>query len=211
MLQFVELPVYTPATTEAFATYGVMDEGTVAQPVQYPSNVFPQFGGLEVSTSSTALQALTDAVLYLVSYPFECSEQLASRILAVSALRDVLTAFKAEGLPSPDEMEQAVERDIERLQGMQNEDGGFPYWRHGFEFDPLQQYSCDACLAPRPSKKGFAVPAEMQPSGPAVSAGDREPLSFLVLRANPLDAERVCALCPQSGGRPRCRKRPKGY
>ncbi|MFT3894351.1 MAG: alpha-2-macroglobulin family protein [Anaerolineales bacterium] len=61
----VELPVYTPATTEAFATYGVIDEGTLAQPVQYPSNVFPQYGGLEVTTSSTALQALTDAVLYL--------------------------------------------------------------------------------------------------------------------------------------------------
>ncbi len=97
----IELPVYTPATTEAFATYGVVDEGAIAQPVAAPDNVFPQFGGLEISTSSTALQALTDAVLYLVSYRFECSEQLASRILAVAALRDVLTAFSAEGLPSP--------------------------------------------------------------------------------------------------------------
>ena len=114
----VELPVYTPATTEAFATYGVIDEGAVTQPVLYPSDVFPQFGGLEVSTSSTALQALTDAVLYLVSYPFECSEQLASRILAVASLRDVLTAFKAEGLPAPGEMESAVERDIERQTGV---------------------------------------------------------------------------------------------
>ena len=160
----VELPVYTPATTEAFATYGVVDEGTVAQPVQYPSNVFPQFGGLEVSTSSTALQALTDAVLYLVSYPFESSEQLASRILAVSSLRDVLTAFKAEGLPSPDEMEQAVERDIERLQGMQNEDGGFPYWRHGFESIPFNSIHATHALL-RAQQKGFPVPAEMQPSG----------------------------------------------
>ena len=72
----VELPVYTPATTEAFATYGVVDEGAVAQPVLYPNGVFPQYGGLEINTSSTALQALTDAVLYLVSYPFEGAEQL---------------------------------------------------------------------------------------------------------------------------------------
>jgi uncharacterized protein YfaS (alpha-2-macroglobulin family) len=73
----VELPVYTPATSEAFATYGVVDEGAVAQPVTAPSSVFPQYGGLEINTSSTALQALTDAVLYLVAYPFECTEQLA--------------------------------------------------------------------------------------------------------------------------------------
>ncbi|HLO27778.1 MAG TPA: Ig-like domain-containing protein, partial [Anaerolineales bacterium] len=61
----VEMPVYTPATSEAFATYGAIDEGTIAQPVLHPSDVFPQYGGLEINTSSTALQALTDTVLYL--------------------------------------------------------------------------------------------------------------------------------------------------
>ena len=157
----VELPVYTPATTEAFATYGVIDEGAIAQPVLYPNGVFPQYGGLEINTSSTALQALTDAVLYLVSYPFEGSEQLASRILAVAALRDVLTAFKADGLPSPAEMEAAVARDIKPLQGMQNSDGGFPYWRRGFESSPFNTIHVAHALT-RASQKGFAVPADMQ-------------------------------------------------
>ncbi len=32
----VELPVWTPATTEAFATYGQIDEGSVVQPVKAP-------------------------------------------------------------------------------------------------------------------------------------------------------------------------------
>jgi alpha-2-macroglobulin len=157
----VELPVYTPATTEAFATYGVIDEGALAQPVLYPSGVFPQYGGLEISTSSTALQALTDAVLYLQSYPFECSEQLASRILSVAALRDVLTAFKADSLPSPAEMESAVTRDLQRLQGMQNDDGGFPYWRHGFESIPFNTIHVAHALL-RAGQKGFEVPVEMQ-------------------------------------------------
>ena len=157
----VELPVYTPATTEAFATYGVVDEGAVFQPVAPPSDVFPQFGGLEINTSSTALQALTDAVLYLVSYPYECSEQLASRVLAVAALRDVLTAFEAEGLPTSSEMESAVQRDIERLQGLQNADGGFPYWRQGQDSIPFNTIHVAHALQ-RAKIKGFAVPAEMQ-------------------------------------------------
>ena len=157
----VELPVYTPATTEAFATYGVIDEGALAQPVQYPSGVFPQYGGLEINTSSTALQSLTDAVLYLVAYPYECSEQLASRILAVASLRDVLTAFKADGVPSPAEMESAVSRDLERLQGMQNSDGGFPYWRRGFESSPFNSIHVTHALF-RAQQKGFDVPSEMQ-------------------------------------------------
>lgn len=156
----VELPVYTPATTEAFATYGVVDEGAVVQPVAAPSDVFPQFGGLEITTSSTALQALTDAVLYLVSYPFEYTEQLASRILAVAALRDVLTAFSAEGLPSPAEMEVAVQRDIERLGGLQNNDGGFPYWRRGRDSIPFHTIHVAHALQ-RAKLKGFEVPATM--------------------------------------------------
>ena len=157
----VELPVYTPATTESFATYGVLDDGSFAQSVQYPTGVFPQFGGLDVTTSSTALQALTDAVLYLVSYPYECSEQLASRILAISALRDVLSAFKAEGLPSPNELQAAVTRDIQKLAGMQNSDGGFPTWRRGFESNPFNTIHAAHALV-RAMEKGFTVPADMQ-------------------------------------------------
>ncbi len=86
----------------------MVDEGAVLQPLAPPEGVIPIYGGLEVTTSSTALQALTDAVLYLVSYPFDCSEQIASRILAIASLRDVLDAFEAEGLPSPEELDSSV-------------------------------------------------------------------------------------------------------
>jgi uncharacterized protein YfaS (alpha-2-macroglobulin family) len=153
----VELPVWTPATTEAFATYGQIDEGSIAQPVKAPAGVVPEFGGLEVTTSSTALQALTDAVLYLVAYPFECAEQLSSRVLAVAALRDVLTAFQAEGLPRPEEMREAAKRDIDRLRALQNDDGGFGFWRRGDESWPYVSIHAAHALA-RAKAKGFPVP-----------------------------------------------------
>ncbi len=142
----IDLPVYTPATTEAFATYGVVDEGAIAQPLAAPTNVFPQFGGLEVATSSTALQELTDAVLYLSAYPFECSEQIASRVLGVAALRDVLTAFQAAGLPSPEELEKAMDRDIARLASFQNDDGGFP------DLDPRPTNRCPITASMSPMR-----------------------------------------------------------
>jgi uncharacterized protein YfaS (alpha-2-macroglobulin family) len=157
----IELPVYTPATTEAFATYGVLDQGAVAQPVAAPGGVIPQYGGLEISTASTALQTLSDAVLYLTAYPYECSEQLASRVLAVAALRDVLTAFNAPGLPSPAEMEAAVQRDLVTLQGLQNADGGFPYWRRGQDSIPFNTIHTAHALV-RASAKGFTIPTGMQ-------------------------------------------------
>jgi uncharacterized protein YfaS (alpha-2-macroglobulin family) len=156
----VDLPVYTPATTEAFATYGVIDEGAIIQPIAKPEEVFPQFGGLEMSTSSTALTELTDALLYLTSYPFECSEQIASRILAVAALRDVLTAFEAAGLPSPEEIESAMDRDIARLATFQNADGGFPVWTRGRESVPFYSIHVTHALV-RAQEKGYEVPESM--------------------------------------------------
>ncbi len=155
-----EMPVYTPATTEAFATYGVLDQEAVIQPIARPADVFPQFGGLEINTSSTALQALTDAVMYLYSYPYECSEQMSSRILGIAALRDVLSAFEAEGMPTPQEMEDRVARDLEMLGTIQNYDGGFPYWRRGQDSIPYNTIHVAHSLA-RARQKGFEVSDDM--------------------------------------------------
>jgi uncharacterized protein YfaS (alpha-2-macroglobulin family) len=127
----ISLPVWTPATTEAFATYGEVDAGAVLQPVKAPSDAFKQFGGLEISTSSTQLQALTDAVIYLTNYPYECAEQISSRVLAIAALKDVLGAFDAKGLPPADQLIAFVDRDLKRLAEMQNPDGSFGFWRRG--------------------------------------------------------------------------------
>jgi uncharacterized protein YfaS (alpha-2-macroglobulin family) len=155
-----QLPVWTPATTEAFAVYGTIDKGSILQPVKAPEGVVRQFGGLEVTTSSTALQALTDAVLYLVAYPFECAEQLSSRVMAVAALKDVLTAFEAKGLPKPEEMIAAVKRDVDRLRLLQNDDGGFAFWRRGDESWPYISIHVAHALL-RAKEKGFEVPSTM--------------------------------------------------
>ncbi len=158
-----ELPVYTPATTEAFATYGELDDGakrlsTLRQPVIAPTDVVPGFGGLEVTTTSTQLQALTDALLYLVRYPYAWAEQTASRVLAVAALRDVLAAFEAEGLPPPGELEAIITTDLERLARLQNADGGFGFWHRGQRSRPYVSIHAAHALA-RAKAKGYAVPA----------------------------------------------------
>src|SRR5262249_19777308 len=128
--------------------------------VQAPSDAIPSFGGLEVTASATQLQALTDAALYLVTYPFECAEQLSSRVLAVAALRDALAAFEAKGLPRPEEMNAAVARDLRRLQGLQKDDGGFAFWRRDDEAWPYVSIHAAHALQ-RAKEKGFAVPTEM--------------------------------------------------
>jgi uncharacterized protein YfaS (alpha-2-macroglobulin family) len=158
---FVTLPVYTPATAEAFATYGNFTEGAATLPLQIAEDdVLPGFGGLEVSTSSTALHELTDAFLYLVKYPYQGSEQIASRLLAVAALRDVLTEFRAEGLPPAQELADSVARDIQSLRSMQNRDGGWDFWRGDRESWPYVSVHVTHALV-RMRERGYAVPDDM--------------------------------------------------
>ncbi|MBA3398219.1 MAG: Ig-like domain-containing protein [Deltaproteobacteria bacterium] len=158
------LPVWTPATTEAFATYGVIDDGAIKQPVALPGAVVTQFGGIEVTTASTNLQALTDALLYLVKYPYECAEQRASRIMAIAALKDVLTAFKTKDMPSPAALDASIKGDIERLSQLQNHDGGFAFWERGRPSEPYVSVYVTNALA-RAKQKGFAVPQQILDRG----------------------------------------------
>jgi hypothetical protein len=156
----VSLPVWTPASAEAFATYGVVDSGAVVLPLRVPSGVLPGYGGLEVTTSSTAVQELTDALLYLVRYPYECTEQMASRLASVAALRDVLTAFRAADMPSPQAMRASVERDVAALARLQNDDGGWGFWERGEPSWPFVSVHVAHALQ-RAREKGYAVPEEV--------------------------------------------------
>ncbi len=158
----VQLPVWTPATTEAFATYGTVDEnGAVVQPVQAPGDVWPQFGGLEVTTSSTQLQELTDAFIFLYAYRYECSEQISSRMLSIAALKDVLTAFKAKDMPKPEEIKERFAKDIAILKARQQDSGGFGLWKRNERYKfPFVTAHVVHALA-RAKEKGYEVPADM--------------------------------------------------
>ncbi len=150
-------PVYTPATTESFATYGTTEKnGAIVQTINAPKNVFADYGGLEVTTSSTQLQELTDAFIYLQHYPFECSEQISSRVLSVAALRDVLSAFDAKDMPTSKEIEANMKLDIERLQTLQHYDGGWSFWRNTDESVPFVSAHVAHAIA-RAKAKGYEV------------------------------------------------------
>ncbi len=156
----ISIPVWTPATAEAFASYGTIDNEGDVQPVAAPPDAIPVFGGLEINTSSTALSSLTDAFLYLYEYPFACAEQLASRILAVAALRDVLEAFKAKGFPGNEAIERMMKRDSDQLRSMQNNDGGFGFWTAGTSSWPFVSIHVTHAML-RAKEKGYTVDENM--------------------------------------------------
>ncbi|MEM9462205.1 MAG: Ig-like domain-containing protein [Myxococcota bacterium] len=150
----LSLPVHYPATAEAFADYGMIETAT-QRDVQPPADALPAFGGLELSLSSTALSGLEDAVDYLVTYPYECAEQTASRILPIFALSDILDSFPVAGLRDKIYRDHLAAQGIERLLGKQNYDGGFGYWTKGESWPYLTNWVTLALLEGK--RAGFAV------------------------------------------------------
>jgi uncharacterized protein YfaS (alpha-2-macroglobulin family) len=125
------IPVLVPATMESFAAYGQIDKGAILQKLDRPKDVYEQVGGLSVTTSSTAVQALTDAFFYLKHYTYGCSEQISSRMIAMVSLQDVLIAFGKMDAAAQAEFKEYVKKDIAELIKRQNPDGSFGLWKAG--------------------------------------------------------------------------------
>ncbi len=151
----VELQVYEPATTESFATYGSLDDKPQFERLDVPRDIFPDVGGVEAELASTQLQNLTDAYWYLYAYPFECAEQRSSRMLATSAMYDILDAFATPGRPSRKEIADMQAYDVKKLTRDQLPDGSWGYFR-GMEGDPFVTMQVLSALAAQ-KEQGTAV------------------------------------------------------
>lgn len=160
-----EFPVYTPASSEAFATYEVLDSPEPEQkkadlnvlcvPIEAPENAISEFGGLELSFASTNLQNMTDALVYLYEYPYDCTEQVCSRLMSIVLLRDFLSAFNRDSLPKPADLKDFVDNSLRQAaRACQSE--GLAFWANGVIFPYLTVHMAH-CLA-RVAEKGYEIP-----------------------------------------------------
>ena len=156
------IPVYTPSTSEAFATYnelsGDRKEDVQIQKLAKPFNVSPYFGGLTITTSSTLLLGLTDAMQYLWLYHFECSEQIASKVLSFSAMCNHLFAFK-QHIPES-HVPKAMNHWLQILERRQRKNGTFGIWSNlEKEEDDYLWFSLHVSHAlARAKEKGYCIP-----------------------------------------------------
>ena len=139
----------------------MIDNGSIAQPVKAPADAVKTFGGLEITTASTQLQELTDALIYLTNYPYSCAEQVASRVIAIAALKDVLAAFKAKDLPAPESLRASVTAEIKiSARPCKTMTAVSAFWRQGEPSFPYVSVHVAHALV-RAKSKGFAVPESM--------------------------------------------------
>ncbi len=157
----IELPVNLPATKQAFADYGMTDDST-SRAIIPPKDALAGFGGLELSFSSTALNGLEDAVDYLVTYPYECTEQTASRLIPIFALGKVLDDFPIAAVHDKARRKLLADEGLEKLYRHQHWDGGFTYWGDNNRHESWPYLTTWVTLALLEGKKaGFAVDEEV--------------------------------------------------
>ena len=143
------IPVVLPVTREAVAVHG--DTRDVRrEALSPPAGVRPDVGGLELTMSSTSLAGLREGMRQLVDYPYGCLEQLSSRLVPFTALRELQGKFGVTATPgerqAPDawmldwvgedslrilqarDPDEVIRRTVKAIQALQGPDGGYRYW-----------------------------------------------------------------------------------
>ena len=136
----IRLPLQSraePTVVENVAVYGSLaDDATVGIPVKPPESARSDYGGVQVTVTSTILGGLRDATRNLVHYPYGCVEQTASRMLPLVALSDLTHFVEAVELPNGSTIASFVGDGVARILSMQTGDGGFGYWPGATEASP---------------------------------------------------------------------------
>ncbi len=154
------IPIWTPATTEAFATYGSTADA-ISQPIAFPADALPGFGGLSITLASTALTGLQDAARYLVEYPYGCAEQISSRAMPILVLGDIVAQF---GLGGPDVLatqKRYAKVVVEKLVSGQRSDGSWGTWGNPSDEGRADLSAYILLVLRRGKEAGLDVPDEV--------------------------------------------------
>jgi len=123
----VESVVRTPIEENAF--FGASKESE-AFTLAVPDDVVPDFGGLTFGVANSGLVGLEGAFRGLIDYPYGCTEQLSSRLIALtraSKLQAVADSLKRDAAS----MTLVAGEIAGRIMARQTWDGGFAFWDGG--------------------------------------------------------------------------------
>lgn len=128
---YYEFPVKEEKPEEAFTITGFTDQ-SYSEMIKLPSEteIFPEFGGLNLKLSSTALIGLEKGFSFYESNPYFCLEQRASAFLLTISAGKLLKSFSFRPPDKSsydfDNIEQLF---LGELKDFRNSDGGFRLWK----------------------------------------------------------------------------------
>lgn len=127
-------------TYEATATSGYSSATIVQESIYLPENIIGDKGELTVRSSATLAVFLSDALNYLMAYPYGCSEQIASKLDSIAIVKKGLNLenigdkFGLEDVEFDGRkytIDEVVEIGLARIYENQKFNGGFAYYPNG--------------------------------------------------------------------------------
>ncbi len=124
-------------TYETTATADYTSEAEAKEYVFLPDNVIKDKGTLTIKNSATLAVFLSDALNYLLSYPYGCSEQISSKLDAIAIVKKGLSLpnigdkfnIKKVSYNGMDyTIDELIEIGLAKLYNNQRPDGGFALW-----------------------------------------------------------------------------------
>ena len=133
-----DIPITPNTTYETTATANFTSDEVTREYIFLPGNIVKEKGGLSVQSSATLAVFLSDALNYLIQYPYGCSEQISSRLNAIAIVKHGLNLpnvgdkFQLEKILYQGKeytAEELVDVGLAELMNNQNTDGGISFWR----------------------------------------------------------------------------------
>ncbi len=127
-------------TYEATATAGYSNASLVNEFIYLPENIVEDKGELTIQSSATLAVFLSDALNYLLGYPYGCSEQIASKLASIAIVKKGLNLenigdkFELEDVEFDGRkytIDEVVEIGLARIYENQKHNGGFAYYPDG--------------------------------------------------------------------------------
>ncbi|MEK7118623.1 MAG: alpha-2-macroglobulin family protein, partial [Patescibacteria group bacterium] len=130
-------PIERNDTYEFTATAGHVTDPSFREQLYLPNNIVPDRGSLTVSLSATMASVLDSAIHGMIVYPYEGSEQVASKLRTIAVVKQNAWLFGATAPMLPEKVtigdqtftiDQIVQNGLAKLYQNQTPDGGMPYY-----------------------------------------------------------------------------------
>ncbi|MEZ0231124.1 MAG: alpha-2-macroglobulin [Planctomycetota bacterium] len=154
------VPVAARGVTAKRAQSGsLLKDGSVTVTLDKDARAIDPATELRVNLSPSLAGSMLDSLDHLTGYPYGCIEQTMSRFLPDVIVADVLKALGRDDSALAAKLPDMVRDGLERIQGMQNADGGFGWFGEN-ESQPYQTAYVAYGLA-LAKKAGFKVPDDL--------------------------------------------------
>ena len=162
------IPILEDITYEVTATAGMTKNGSISESVYIPDYVLENQGELIVRAQPTLVTSLLSAISVMSRYPYECTEQIASRLASLATIRrmndlydkEVVAKVTSQVFDDPAySVDDSIETDLAELLGRQTGDGGFSF----YSGSPASMYLTVEVVTALTTLRetGFTVPDEV--------------------------------------------------